>query len=314
MISRCFSAGRARKRARARRLGRLMSTGRTVISRRSLLLAGGSTLALAASGTLPAANRDHFRIGLTPVFLDNQVELLETWRAYLERGLGAGVSFIQRQTYREITDLLLSSQLEAAWVCGFPYVRNEGRMRLLAVPLYEGEPLYQAYLIVPSADDKTARLQDLRGRIFVFSDPDSNSGFLDPQVRLIHAGEDPGGFFGRTFFTWSHRDVIVAVAEGLADGGSVDGYVWETLRRHHPELVARTRVVSRSQRYGFPPFVTPSSLPEADFVHLQKLMTGMPDHPAGGDLLAQLNLDGFVPGDPALFDGIRRSLRVFDGS
>jgi phosphonate transport system substrate-binding protein len=182
------------------------------------------------------------------------------------------------------------------------------------VPLYGGEPLYQAYLIVPSSDERTARITDLRGRIFAFSDPDSNSGYLDPQVRLIRAGESPGRFFARTFFAWSHRDVVVAVAEGLADGGSVDGYVWETLRRGRPELVAGTRVVSRSEQYGFPPFVTRRSLPEADFTLLQRVMTEMSDDPAGSELLRELNLDGFVPGESALFDGIRRLVDTFEGS
>ena len=291
-----------------------MGTTRAAISRRSLFLAGGSALALALTGTARAATRGRFRIGLTPVFLDNRVEFQAAWRAYLERGLGAEVTFVQRQTYREITDLVRTAQLDAAWVCGFPYVRNQEHMRLLAVPLYQGEPLYQAYLIVPSSDNETTRITDLRGRIFVFSDPDSNSGFLDPQVRLIRAGEDPEHFFARTFFAWSHRDVVMAVAEGLANGGSVDGYVWETLRRNQPELAAHTRVVGRSERYGFPPFVTPRSLPQADFALLQNLMTSMSNDPAGSELLAELNLDGFVPGDPGLFDGIRRSVRALNGS
>ena len=282
------------------------------IPRRSLVLAGGAALALAATVRADAGAR--FRIGLTPVFLDGRMQFLAAWRTYLERALGARVSFVQRPTYREVTDLLLTGQLEAAWICGFPYVRNESHMRLLAVPLYANEPLYQAYLIVSSSDEETTRITDLRGRIFAFSDPDSNSGFLDPQVQLLRAGAEPERFFARTFFAWSHRDVVAAVAEGLADGGSVDGYVWDTLRRLRPDLVARTRVVSRSERYGFPPFVVPSSLPEEDFVLLQQVMMGMSEDPSGDKLLTELNLDGFVPGESGLFDGIRRAMRIFDRS
>ena len=55
-------------------------------------------------------------------------------------------------------------------------------------------------------------------------------------------------------------------------------------------------------------------MPEADFVLLQEVMTGMSRDPDGRALLGELNLDGFVPGDPGLFDGIRRSVRIFDGS
>ncbi|NIV38800.1 MAG: PhnD/SsuA/transferrin family substrate-binding protein, partial [Anaerolineae bacterium] len=91
------------------------------------------------------------RIGLTPVFLDDQVQVLRDWRAYLETRLGNPVQFVQRQTYREITDLLLQGELDAAWLCGFPYVRNRDRLTLLAVPVYRNQPLYESYLIV-SAD------------------------------------------------------------------------------------------------------------------------------------------------------------------
>ena len=37
-------------------------------------------------------------------------------------------------SYREVSELLLAEKLDAAWICGFPYVRYHDRMRLLAVP------------------------------------------------------------------------------------------------------------------------------------------------------------------------------------
>jgi phosphonate transport system substrate-binding protein len=187
-------------------------------------------------------------------------------------------------------------------------------MRLLAVPLYRDAPLYQSYLIVASEDRSTSGIIDLAGKVFAYSDPDSNSGFLAPQVALIGAGRDPRRFFGRTFFSWTHRDVVLAVAEGVADGGSVDGYVWDTLEMHHPDLTARTRVVARSQEFGFPPFVTPRTLPIEDFEAIQRVMLDMADDPAGLALLRDLNLDGFVAGESALFDGIRRAVEIFERS
>jgi phosphonate transport system substrate-binding protein len=255
-----------------------------------------------------------FHIGLTPVFLDNKVSFLEAWRRYLEARLDARVEFVQRQTYREITELIVAEKLDAAWVCGFPFVRNEAHMRLLAVPLYRDEPLYQSYLIVPSSDHTTKDITDLEGKIFAYSDPNSNSGFLVPQVQLRQAGRDPARFFSRSFFSWSHRDVVEAVAGGLADGGSVDGYVWETLKTHRPDIVARTRVASMSEKFGFPPFVTPTGLSETDFLTLQSVMLGMSEQPEGRALLRELDLDGFVRGTPPLFDGIRRAAAILDGT
>ncbi len=98
--------------------------------------------------------REPLHIALTPVFLDDQVDFLEHWRAYLQKRLRQPVRFVQRKTYREVTELLLRSEVEAAWICGFPYVVNDNRLSLLAVPLYRGKPFYRSYLI--TAHDNTS--------------------------------------------------------------------------------------------------------------------------------------------------------------
>lgn len=246
------------------------------------------------------------RIGLTPVFLDNQSLFLEAWRAYLAARLQRPVVFVQRGSYREIMELLDQNKLDAAWLCGFPFVHHERRLRLLAVPLFQGKPLYRSYLIVPADDAQTKSLLDLRGEVFAYSDPDSNSGYLYTQYALAQIKERSDVFFARTFFTWAHHKVVEAVAVELAQGGAVDGYVWETLRRSHPELTAKTRVVEQSPEFGFPPIAARASLAEADFAALRQVLIAMRTDPEGQRLLAQLNLNGFTPGERKLYDDIAR--------
>jgi phosphonate transport system substrate-binding protein len=245
------------------------------------------------------------RIGLTPVFLDNQVAFLNTWRSYLEQRLQRRVLFIRRGSYRDVVTLLLQGQLDFAWVCGYPYVRHSRQLKLLAVPLYRGQPLYRSYLIVPASDTATDSLLGLRGKVFAYSDPDSNSGYLFTQYSLLRLRESPRTFFGRTFFTWGHRKVLDAVAVGLAQGGAVDGYVWDTLALLHPELTARTRIAERSPEFGFPPFVARASIESSVFTALQTVLLRMRGDAQGVALLQQLNLDGFETGSPALFDSVR---------
>ncbi len=249
-------------------------------------------------------------IGTTPVFLDDDVAFLRDWQAYLQRALGRPVNFVQRRSYREVSELLLAEKLDAAWICGFPYVRYRDRMRLLAVPTWEGEPLYRSYVIVPSSDQTTQSIGDLGGKIYAFSDPDSNSGWLVPNSLLFRLGKDAATFFRKSFFTWGHRRVVDAVAVGLAQGGSVDGYVWETLKLHHPEITGQTRVAHRSAKYGFPPFVTRSQLPASDFRQLQEVLVGMRTSSAGQDLLRKLNLDGFQVAPESVFNGIAENMRM----
>lgn len=274
--------------------------------RRRILLKSALAATAMPLLTARADDADTLRIGLTPVFLDDQASFLARWRGWLERHLMRPVMFVQRGNYREVVDLIRNGKIDFAWICGYPYVRHRGELHLVAVPLWRGRPTYQSYLIVPADDRKTNSLTELRGKVFAYSDPDSNSGFLYPQYRLTALGENPATFFSRSFFTWAHRKVVEAVGVGLADGGAVDGYVWETLAEFHPGLTAATRVFERSSDFGHPPFVARSDIPRAELQRFRAALLGMPADTEGAELLRLLRLDGFVAGQPALFDEIAR--------
>lgn len=265
--------------------------------------------ALSCTPPLRAAQARPLRFATTPVFLDEQASSLRSWQSYLETRLGRPVSFVQRANYREITDLLLPGDVDCAWICGFPYVRHRAALQLVAVPVYQGAPLYRAYVIVAADDTQSHGLADLRGKVFAYSDPDSNSGWLAPQHALRQLTQDPGRFFRRTFFTWGHRKVVQAVAVGLAQGGAVDGYVWDTLQRVHPELTRATRILERYGPFGFPPIVARRNADPAMMMALQSALLGMRDNSAGRELLHKLNLDGFAQGNPALYAGIESNWR-----
>lgn len=263
---------------------------------------------LVLASAAPARTKSALRIGLTPVFLDDQIGFIARWRRYLEEKMARPVGFIQRGNYREIVDLLLTGKLDCAWLCGYPYVRHRHRLRLVATPLWQGKPLYQSYLLVAASDRQYQRLDQLRGKVFAYSDPDSNSGYLYPQHVLRQSGENPVSFFARTFFTWAHRTVVEAVSVGLADGGAVDGYIWEMLALIRPQLTAGTRIIERSPWLGFPPFVARHDIATGDLNDLRAALLGMAADGYGTQLLGQLGLDGFIAGNPGLYDGIARMM------
>jgi phosphonate transport system substrate-binding protein len=249
------------------------------------------------------AQGETLRIGLTPVFLDEQVSFLARWRAWLERKLQRPVVFVQRGNYREVVDLIRGGKIDFAWICGYPYVRYREELHLVAAPLWHGRPFYRSYLIV-AADTPYASLAELRGKVFAYSDPDSNSGFLYPQYRLIMQGENPVSFFSRTFFTWSHRGVVEAVGVGLADGGAVDSYVWETLAEIKPHLTRRTRVIEQSPEFAHTPFVARPGIDKDELRRFRALLLEMDNDPEGAELLRLMRLDGFGVVQPKMYDGI----------
>lgn len=283
--------------------------------RRRLLFGLGSAMGLASLYGPRVRSADApLRFALTPVLLTSDLLMLEELKAYLARATGRPVILVTRRTYQEITALLVTRQVDAAWICGYPFVAFQNALALVAVPVWRGRPLYQSYLI-GRYDVKAETLADLAGTIHAFSDPDSNSGYLVTSAALADMGRSPNTFFQQFFYTYGHRNVVRAVAAGLAAGGSVDGYVYDILRESEPDLVARTRIIRKSELLGFPPIACASA--DAGTPRISRLREALVNMPADADgrrVLAMLRLDGFSVEKPDLFDGIAAKMRLVRGA
>jgi phosphonate transport system substrate-binding protein len=273
-----------------------------MLNRRDFMLS--SLAGLLVSPMARASIGREINFGLTPVILNNRQQFLQQWGSWMAQHLNHDVRFFQRTKYREIMDLLLTNQLDLAWVCGYPYVREKQRVQLLAVPVYLGKPTYHSLIITHRENQEINSFADLKNRVFAFSDPDSNSGYLYPSYRLQQIDTTPGRYFSRYFFTWSHQNTIEAVAVGLAQGGSVDSYVWDQVKILQPDLVAQTRIVETSPAFGFPPLVTRKNIDASLFQLLQSLFLDMHKNPRGAQVLQGLGLDGFKQSSTQLFDSI----------
>lgn len=287
---------------------------RKVISRRRLLGAAGSLAASFCMLPTRAQSTDApLRFALTPVLLTSDLVMLEELKAYLAHAMGRPVHLVSRRTYQEITALLVTRQVDAAWICGYPFVAYREELALVAVPVWRGQPLYQSYLIT-RASQKAQSLSDLAGTVHAFSDPDSNSGYLVTCAALAEMGQSPARFFRHFFYTYGHRNVVRAVATGLAAGGSVDGYVYDVLREAEPALCAETRIVRKSELLAFPPIACPAADAQSPaVVQLRQALINMPHDPRGRAVLAMLRLDGFRDERPELFDGIANKMQLVRG-
>jgi phosphonate transport system substrate-binding protein len=282
---------------------------RSRLTRRDLLAAATAAVAVSlAPCRVGAANPVSF--GLNPLFLDSDIELLGMLERYLAQQLDCPINLVKRRTYQEITAMLLSGQLDAAWICDDPYVQHQDQLALLAVPLYRHKPLYQTYVIVTEGS-KAKSFDDIRGTVHAFSDPDSTSGYLVTRYMLALRRTTPAEFFRESFFTYGHRNVIRAVGAGLAESGSIDGYVWDVMSEREPQLIRRTRIVFRSEWLGFPPIVAPQATRSSPVANaIAAALLGMSSDSLGREILSVLALDGFTPGTPDLYESTLEKWRV----
>ena len=269
--------------------------------------------AWAAPGTKPpAVGAAPLRLGIPPAIVHDRYDLIEDWRAYMQRHLARPVEFIACNGYSETLNLLRQRRVDVAWISSGAYVflARSASVRLLVTPIYRGRPYYRAYLIVPATDRETASLAQLKGKVFAYGDMDSLAGYRLPRFELRQAGKDADNFFRRSFVTGSSRHVFEAVADGLADAGSVSSFIWDTLAVVKPGLVGAVRIAAKSPEYAFPPLVVQPGMDRAEAHALQRVLMQMATDPEGAALLKRLNIDGFVAGDPRLYDSVASTMRA----
>jgi phosphonate transport system substrate-binding protein len=215
--------------------------------------------------------------------------------AYIGARLGRNVQLVQRKTYEEINSLIAKGQIDLAFICSGPYATQKEKYGLeaLAIPLVRNKPFYNSYLIV-NAESPYQNLNDLKGRTFAFTDPDSNTGTLVPKFWLWQIGETPESFFGKTIYTYSHDNSILAVARSLVNGAAVDGHKWEYYNRQNPLYTSKTRIIRKSQPFGSPPLVASKIIPESQKQLIRNALYTMHLDPQGKKILSELLIDRFV--------------------
>lgn len=234
--------------------------------------------------------------------------------SYIGNKLGAHMQLIQRKTYEEINEMFGRGDIDLAFICSGPYAtgKNAYGFELLATPQVRGSPFYQSYLIV-NRSSPIHRLEDLKGKVFAFTDPDSNTGRLVPVYWLARMGERPETFFQRTIYTYSHDNSILAVGRGLVDGAAVDGLIWEYYHKRRPSLTDQTRIIKKSEKYGIPPLVVSKRLNPQLKDRIREVVLQMHLKPKGRKILQELMIDRFIVPEPRWYSNIAEMAQRLSG-
>lgn len=226
---------------------------------------------------------------------------------YIGEKLGMHVNFVDRENYAEINNLIRLKEVDAAFVCGGPYVegQKEFGMELLVAPQAYGETVYYSYIIA-GKDSPIKSFEELRGKTFAFTDPMSNSGKLVPTYMLAKMNETPETFFKKYIFTRSHDKSIKAVAMGIVDSAAVDSLIWEYANRTNPEFTSKTKVIKKSPPYGIPPVVVRPGLDSETKEKLKQVFLNAHQDKKGREILKSMMIDKFVVIDDRAYDSIRQ--------
>lgn len=221
---------------------------------------------------------------------------------YISSKLGVPIEFKQRKTYAEVNELLNQNKLDFAFICTGAYLeaRNKMPIEILVVPVVEGKPYYQAYVIVNNESNINS-IDELQGKSFAFTDPLSNTGYDYILNILKDRKTTPEKFFSKTIFTYAHDYSIQAVKRKIVDGATVDGLVYEYLKNFQPEKVEGIKIINKSRDFGIPPFVVQKNLDTKLKLKLKNIMLSMHQDSEGKKLLSKIMIDKFIEGNDALY-------------
>ncbi len=257
----------------------------------------------------PEASKAEIRLGIGSIITPKEGFIYyQRLVDYIEEKLSMPVTVIDRGTYQEFNELLADGGLDVAFVCGGPYVEGHEafNLELLVVPeTPSGEIVYYSNLIV-AKESLFKSIEDLKGKRFAFTDPQSNSGKLVPTYLLAKENKTPETFFGEIIYTYAHDKSVQAVMDKSVDGASVDSLIYDYLADKDPEVAIKTKIISKSDPYGIPPVVVRPDIPEKLRVQLKEVLLQMDKDPKGLSILQGMKIKRFVEsGDPA-YDSIRQ--------
>jgi phosphonate transport system substrate-binding protein len=165
------------------------------------------------------------RIGITSA--ENEKDRMaryKPWQDYLQKALGVRIELFTAGSYDGVIQALAADQIEAASLgssaYAAAYTETDGRViPLLTVQDRGGATGYYSIVAV-RCDSGYKTLNDLKGKVVAFADPDSTSGFAVPYFNLVKQGYDPKSVFSATPFAGSHEGGVQGVVTKQFDAAA----------------------------------------------------------------------------------------------
>lgn len=263
-----------------------------------ILAAALATTALVTPVLADDAPITEFRIGILGG--ENAQDRMNSFQCladYTTEELGVPTKLFAPADYNGVIQGLLGGTLDMAWLGASAYAAvylqdPEAVEPVLIKINLDGSYGYHS-IGFARADSGITSLEDLKGKVFGFGDPNSTSGYLIPSIEIPQAGDDitmeSGAYFGEVKFTGGHEQTIVAVNNGDIDAGVTwadgqgnweDGYNSGALRKAvDAGLVDMNDLVEiwRSKPIPEGPVVLRKALPEEVKAKMTAMVDGLYD-------------------------------------
>lgn len=295
-----------------------------------LLTATALTALLASAAT--AQEIKEFNIGiLGGENAQDRLTSNECFRAKIEAELGVPVKLFTPADYDGVIQGLLGGTLDYAWLgaSGYAkiYLTNPEAVEVkLTKQNVDGSTGYYS-IGFTRKDTGITSMEEAKGKVFAFADPNSTSGYLVPGAELAAKYGDLKSYFGEVKMSGGHEQTIVGVANGDFDAGVSwadglgnweDGYNSGAFRKAADAgLVDMSNLVEiwRSTLIPEGPMVVRKALPQDVKDKVTQLTADLWEtDPECAYAVAAGEAKDFVPVEHKAYDGILAARKMQEGT
>ncbi len=262
----------------------------------------GSSVSMANPDSWPQT----VRIGLIPTEGGADiVKRFEPLIKHLEKTLGVKVEAQSASDYAGVITAMAHKHIDFAYLGPKSYVEASEKAGAVALAMEKdtsGEPGYYGVIIAKKGSG-IEKLEDAKGKVFAFTDPNSTSGYLVPNLLFYRDLKvDPKQYFKDVKFSGSHGASILAVKNGSIDVAATNNIDINRMSEKGQASFDDFTVLWKSELIPGSPMCARKDLPESlKAAFAGALMMFNADKPA----LEKLQIGGYGPADDSVYDVIR---------
>lgn len=142
----------------------------------------------------------------------------ECYRAKIEEALGVPVKLFTPADYDGVIQGLVGGTLDMAWLGASAYAKiylsddKAVEVKLTKQNLNDSTGYYS--IGFARKDSGITKIEDAKGKVFAFAEPNSTSGYLVPAAELLEAHGKLEEYFSEVKMSGGHEQTIVGVTNG----------------------------------------------------------------------------------------------------
>lgn len=266
--------------------------------------------ALVTIGSSPAAAE--IRLGVLPRLSAAELQAMYGPLAeYLAKEIGEKVTIVVPKDFEAFKDAVKAGRMDIAFANSLIYVQVKEKSNIEPLALSSEVKSGTRFrgIIIVRKDSGFSRVQDLKGRKFIFVDKDSAAGYIFQMLLLSKAGFDIDKDIALLPFAKKHDNVTAAVFNKTADAGGIRE---DELGKAKDKLdISQLRIVGYTDYFpNWPLFATAKLNPGLAAKIKAALLKLKPNDPQNEKILSPARLTGFVPVADKDYDDLRKAAKI----